>query len=87
MLRPQILKLVDKRIDVLYPFQVDAESGDKETVLWWCQELVLEVCENRIKPIVNVEWDAMPDVDGYEESSISNVVLLPSKWKKDVAIS
>ena len=36
---------------------------------------------------MNVEWDAMPDVDGYEESSISNVVLLPSKWKKDVAMS
>ena len=29
----------------------------------------------------------MPDVDGYEESSISNVVLLLSKWKKDVALS
>ena len=46
-----------------------------------------EVCENRIKPIVNVEWDAMPDVDGYEKISILNVVLLPSKWKKDVAMS
>jgi len=29
----------------------------------------------------------MPDVDGYEESRITNVVLLPSKWKKDVAMS
>ena len=36
---------------------------------------------------MNVKWDAMPDVDGYEESSISNVVLLPSKWKKDVTMS
>jgi len=75
---PKLLELVDKRIDVLYPFQADAESGDKKTVLQWCQGLVLEVCENRNKPIVNVEWDAMPDIYGYEESSISNVVLLPS---------
>ena len=33
MLRLKMLELVDKRIDVLYPFQVDAESGGKETVL------------------------------------------------------
>ena len=78
MVQPKMLELVDKRIDVLYLFQVDAECGGKKTVLQWCQWLVVEVCENRSKPIVNVEWDAMPDVDGYEESSISNVVLLPS---------
>ena len=52
-----------------------------------CQGLVLEVCENRSKPIVSVKWNAMPDVDGYDESSVLNVVLLPSKWKKDVAMS
>ena len=27
----------------------------------------------------------MPNVEGYEESHIKEVVLLPSKWKKDVA--
>ena len=43
--------------------------------------------ENRSKPVVNAEWDATLDVDGYEDSSISKVVLLPSKWKKDVAMS
>jgi len=36
MVWPKMLELVDKRIDVLYPFQVDAESGDKDTVLQWC---------------------------------------------------
>ena len=87
MVQPKMLELIDKRIDVLYPFQVDAESGGKETVLQWCQGLVLEVCENRSKPVVNVEWDEMLGVDGYEESSISNVVLLPSKWEKDVTMS
>ena len=87
MLRQKMLELVDIRIDVLYPFQVDAESGGKETVLRWCQGLVLEVCENRNKLVVNVKWDAMPDVDGYEESSILNVVLLPSKRKKGVAMT
>ena len=56
-------------------------------MLQWYKGLVLEVCENRSKPILNVVWDAMPDVDGYEESSVSNVVLLPSKWNKDVAMS
>ena len=87
MVRLKNLELVDNRIDVIYPFQIVAESGGKETVLRWCQGLVSEACENRIKPIVNVEWNEMTDVDGYEESSILNAVLLQSKWKKDVAMS
>ena len=33
MVQPKMLELVDKRIDVLYPFQVDAESGGKKTML------------------------------------------------------
>ena len=87
MVQPQFLELVDKRKDVLYPFQMDSESSGEETVLRLCQGLVLEVCENRSKPVVNVEWDAMLDVNGYDESSILEVILLPSKWKKDVAMS
>ena len=82
-----MLDLVDKRINVLYPFQIDAKSGGKETVLRWCQGLVLEVCEDRSKPVVNIEWGSMPDIDGYEDSSILKDVLLPSKCKKDVVMS
>jgi len=36
MVQPKMLELVDKRIDVLYSFQVDAESGGKKNVLQWC---------------------------------------------------
>ena len=87
MVRPKMLELVHKRIDVIYPFQVDAESGGKETVVRWYQGIVLEVCEDRSKTVVNIEWDTMPDIDGYEDSSILKVVLLPSNCKKDVAVS
>ena len=36
---------------------------------------------------MQVEWDPMSDVDGYDESSILDVVLLPMKWKNDVAMA
>jgi hypothetical protein len=32
---------------------------------------------------VVMEWDAAPDIEGYEESPVGEQVLLPSKWNKD----
>jgi hypothetical protein len=50
----------------------------------WCQGEVIEVYKERLKPIVCVLWDPMPDVEGSEESSEMDVILLPSKWRKEV---
>ncbi len=44
----------------------------------------MNICEEKAKPTVRVEWDLMPDVEGYKESTVEEVVLLPTKWKKDV---
>ena len=30
-----------------------------------------------------MEWDPAPDIEGFEESTISEQVLQPSKWNKD----
>ena len=32
---------------------------------------------------VEVEWDPAPNIEGFEESTVSEQVLLPSKWNKD----
>ena len=44
---------------------------------------MIEVCTGRQKPTVRVLWDPMPDVEGSEESSETNAILLPSKWRKE----
>jgi hypothetical protein len=78
---PELDELIEKRIDVLYSFEL--ESGEKE--LCWCQGKVLEVLIEKKKPTVLVHWDPMPDVEGKENSSEeTEQVLLPSKWNKNV---
>ena len=79
--RPRIEDLLNKRIDVLYPFDVNVD-GTVEKHRRWCQGDVIEVCENRTKPTVKVRWDAMPDVEGSEVTETEQI-LLPSKWNKD----
>ncbi len=44
---------------------------------------MIEVYTGRQMPTVHVLWDPMPDVEGLEESSEMNAILLPSKWKKE----
>ena len=87
LVKPDMIDLLSRRIDVLFPFEVDSDDDGKDTVLRWCQGLVLKVYETSSKPLVSVEWDAMTDVDGSENSTISDVILLPTKWKKDVAMA
>ena len=42
LVRPELMELLKKRIDVLYLFEVDSEDGGKATLLQWCQGLVLK---------------------------------------------
>ena len=72
---------MDKRIDVLYSFQLD--SG--EQVLRWCQGKVIKILTEKTKPTVVVRWDPMPDIDGKENSIEETQQERPQcKWNKDV---
>ncbi len=48
-----------------------------------CQGEVLEIVESAWDPTVKVKWDAQSDAHGYEEETITNQQLLPSRWRKD----
>jgi len=79
---PELDELMDKRIDVLYSFQLD--SGEK--ALRWCQGKVIKILTEKTKPTIVVRWDPMPDVDGKENSiEETQQELLPQhKWNKNV---
>ena len=77
--RPDLDELVGKRIDVLSPFEMD----DGSVELRWCQGEVLSVVEGAKDPSVEVEWDPMEDVSGYEEPQVIAQRLLPSLQNKD----
>ena len=78
--RPDVSELINRRIDVLVSFDV---KGHDIPQLRWCQGEVVDVYENKRQPTVRVLWDPMPDVDGGDETTESDQILLPSKWKKD----
>jgi hypothetical protein len=73
-------ELLGQQIDVLYSCTL---SGDGGYVLRWCQGEVIDIYTGRQKPTVRVLWDPMPDVEGLEESSETDAILLPSKWRKE----
>ena len=52
-------------------------------MLRWCQGEVIEIYTGRHKSTVRVLWDPMPDLEGSEESSETNAILLPRKWRKE----
>ena len=79
--RPELTELIGKRIDVLCSFDIDIRKGTKE--LRWCQGEVMEIVEGARDPTVKVKWDAQADAHGYEEETITNQRLLPSRWRKD----
>ena len=78
--RPNVNELLGQRIDVLYSCTLPGGGGN---VLRWCQGEVIEIYTGKQKPTVRVLWDPMPDVEGSEESSETNAILLPSKWRKE----
>jgi hypothetical protein len=57
--------LIDRRIDVLYLYDVDLEDSTKG--LRWCQGMVLSVIDDNN---VQVDWDPAPDIAGSEEGGI-----------------
>jgi hypothetical protein len=74
-------ELIDRRIDVLYSFQLS--SGKK--ALRWCQGKVIKIYIEKTKPTVVVGWDLMPNVKGKENSIEETQQELPQrKWNKDV---
>ena len=63
---PELVELVEERIDVLSYSDVVVDNR-KATPLRWCQGLVKSVVEDTREPSVVVEWDGMSDVEGWEE--------------------
>jgi hypothetical protein len=78
---PTLGELVGERIDVSWPHIVgdNKTRSEQEYEYRWCQGKVIEKV-SKAPPTVKVLWDAMPDLE--EESSTSNQVLHPNKWKK-----
>ena len=77
---PNVNELLGRQIDVLYSCTLPDDGGN---VLMWCQGEVIDVCTGRQKPTVHVLWDPMPDVEGSEELSETNAILLTCKWRKE----
>ena len=75
--RPELTELIGKQIDVLCSFDIDIRKGMKE--LRWRQGEVLEIVESARDPTIKVKWDAQLDAHGYEEETITNQRLLPSR--------
>ena len=65
-------QLVNRRIDVMSMINNELE---------WCQGKVTECIRDDL-PLVILEWDAMPDVDGYETKVEAEEELVPNKWRK-----
>ena len=61
-------ELLGRRIDIHWPMREEEVDGKKTLVGEWCQGKVLSVL-NKKDWEVNVMWDAMPDVKGFEESA------------------
>jgi hypothetical protein len=78
---PELNELINRRIDVVYSFQLD--SGEK--TLQWCQGKVIKLLMEKTKPTVVVCWDPMSDVERKENSiEETQQELPPHKWNKDV---
>ena len=76
---PDLEKLEEKRIDVLFKLRVGNES-----VLRWCQGKVTKVYpQDKKENTVVVQWDPTPDIEGSEESSEGDQVLNPKLWNKE----
>ena len=72
---------VGKKIDVLFLFEI-LDGGENETGLRWCQGEVTKVISKSKKPKVEVLWDAIPELNHEQHTSIQ--VLPKGKWNKQV---
>lgn len=71
-------QLIGKRIDVLWPMR---NEETRKTEKQWCQGKVLSKVKGNKREFV-VAWDAMPDIEGFQEESESNVTLEESKYRR-----
>ena len=72
---------VGKKIDVLFLFEI-LDGGENETGLRWCQGEVTKVISKSDKPKVEVLWDAIPELNHEQHTSIQ--VLPKGKWNKQI---
>ncbi len=78
---PELHELIDRRIDVIYPFQF----GSGEKALQWCQVKLIKILTEKTKPTVVVRWDPMPNVEEKENTIEETQQELPQrKWNTDV---
>lgn len=77
LLPPKLKSLEGTRIDVLW--QMKDKSTGKNDGKEWCQGKVLRVLNAR-QHLVEIEWDPMPDVEGWEKKVKDEVELDPAKW-------
>ena len=72
--------LVGRYIHVLWPFNDD---GANKAKLEWCQGVVVAKVKKN-PPRVNILWNAIPHIEGFEEIVESEVELLENKWRRKV---
>ena len=72
---------VGKGIDVLFLFEI-IDGQENETGLRWCQGEVTNVISKSEKPKVEVIWDAIPELNHEQHTSIQ--VLPKGKQNKQV---
>ena len=80
-INPKLETLIGERIDICWPLTEVVEGGKKVKKGEWCQGKVIEIV-NKADHEVKVEWDAIPDVAGFEQQQESNCFLRPDFWKK-----
>ena len=82
MISPELVNLLEQRIDVLCKFLVTV--GDKqEEQERWIQGVVKYVLNDLRQPLVIFNWVGMPDVKVWGDRCDSAQRLLPSQYNKD----
>ena len=81
-IRPELVNLLEQRIDVLSKFLVTVREKQEEQERW-CQGVFKLVLKDWRQPFVIVNWDGLPDVKGWEYRRESAQRLLPSLYNKD----
>ena len=81
-IRPELVNLPEQRIGVLSTFLVTVGDKQKEQDIR-CQGVLKSVLKDSRQPFMIVNWDGMPDVEGWEDIHESAQRLFPSLYNKD----
>ena len=76
-IRPELVNLLEQRIDILSTFLVNVEDKQEDQERW-CQGVVKSVLKDLRQPFVNVNRDGMPDAKSWEDSCDRAQQRLPS---------